>query len=193
MVDVFPQTVYHEGFFYAEKMNTQQEIWKVIAECNGTYYVSSWGQVKSYKYGKERILKPGLIGNGYPAVDICTNGKRKMHRIHRLVAVAFIPNPDNKPQINHKDGDKLNNHVSNLEWMTNQENQQHGWDTGLFESKRLAIGKAHSKPVIDIATGNKYDSLKSACEDVGESYIGHRKRTQRSSKLQRFFYINGNG
>ena len=171
-----------------EKNNTQ-EIWKVIAECNGTYHISNHGQVKSYKYGKERILKRSLLGNGYLAVHICTNGKPKLATIHKLVANAFIENPDNKPQVNHKDGNKTNNHIDNLEWVTAKENQQHAWQIGLFEGKRLANIKRQSKPVVDIVTGTRYDSLKLACENINETYSCHRNRVFQNSKLQRFFYL----
>ena len=189
LVDVFPQTFYHEGFFYAEKMNTQ-EIWKPVAECNGEYYVSSWGRVKSFKFGKERILKPSLIGNGYPAV-IITQGKaiKKCYTIHKLMALAFIPNPENKSSVNHKDGNKTNNHIDNLEWMTSKENVQHAWENGLCESKRVAISKAQSKPVMDIISGKKYDSLTLACQDIGENYYTHNSRIFFKRKNQRFFYL----
>lgn len=174
-------------------MGTHIENWMAIADSNGIYHISDHGQVKSYKFGKERFLKPGLAGasgNQYLAVVL-----KKTTKVHRLVALAFIENPNNKPQVNHKDGNKLNNHVDNLEWVTHQENQQHAWDTGLYESKRLAIIKYKSKPVIDITTGKKYDSLTRACIDVSESYSSHAQRHFKKSKLQRFFYIqhNGNG
>jgi hypothetical protein len=171
-------------------MNTQQEQWKPIAECNGEYYISDHGRVKSYKFGKERILKPQLVGRGYPAVDFWYLSKKiKRQTIHKLVASAFIKNPDNKPQVNHKDGNKLNNHIDNLEWSTPSENNKHAWQNGLCESKRLAI----SKPVIDIVTGNKYKSLINACKDIGEPYSTHKTRHQKSTKNQRFFYIDDNG
>ena len=195
LVDVFPQTIYHEGFFYAEKMNTQEEEWKAIAECNGQYYVSSYGRVKSFKFGKERILKERMQGTGlkYPVVSLCIRLTIHQFKIHKLVALAFIPNPDNKPQVNHKDGNKTNNHIDNLEWVTHQENVQHAWDTGLFEGKRLAISKAvskaKSKPVIDIVTSKKYDSLKLACLESGENYWTQASRIFHNSKRQRFFYL----
>jgi hypothetical protein len=171
-------------------MKTQEEEWKAIAECNGQYYVSSYGRVKSFKFGKERILKPGLIGDGYQAVVICyASGKNKSERVHKLVALAFIKNLDNKPQVNHKDGNKLNNHIDNLEWVTAAENNIHAWLNGLCENKRLAIIKAKSKPVIDIITGKKYDSMRLACADINEPYNRHTSRFYIKSPLQRFFYI----
>ena len=188
MVDVFPQTVYPRGFFNAEKMNTQ-EIWKPVAECNGEYYVSSWGRVKSLKFGKERILKYALYG-GYPYVHLKLNKfKHKVISIHRLVAMYFLENPENKKTVNHKDGNKSNNHIDNLEWMTQKENVQHAWRNGLCEEKRLAIAKAKSKPVMDIVSGKKYDSLTLACQDIGENYATHSGRILYQRKNQRFFYI----
>lgn len=114
-------------------MNTQ-EIWKPVAECNGEYYVSSWGRVKSYKGGREVILKHWIV-KGYLFIQLSKNNKQKSVSIHRLVAEAFIMNPLNKPTVNHKDGNKTNNCIDNLEWMTHKENIQHAWDTGLFKSK----------------------------------------------------------
>ena len=173
-------------------MKTQNEQWKAIADSNGEYYISDHGRVKSYKRSKERILKPALRGaphSLYWAVRIKINEKWKTYNIHRLVALAFLSNTDNKPQVNHKDGNKLNNNAYNLEWVTSKENTQHAWDTGLFcKYKMSAVGKTNSKPVIDIVTGNKYDSLKLACIDMGECYQTQLSRIFQKSKLQRFFY-----
>jgi hypothetical protein len=168
-------------------METQQEIWKAIADSNGIYYISSHGRVKSFKYGMDRILKPKLGGIGlkYQYVGLYIDGKIHQVAIHRLVALAFVDNPDNKPQVNHIDGDKLNNTVDNLEWLTAKENIKHGWAMGLNERKRLS----QSKPVIDNVTGKKYDSLKLACENINQPYSRHQKRHMKSSPLQRFFYL----
>jgi len=177
-------------------MKTQHEQWKAIAECNGEYYISDHGRVKSYKRGRERILKPYLVGdlgNQYLAIGICTNGKRKNHKIHKLIALYFIANPCNKLTVNHKDGNKTNNHIDNLEWATSKENIQHAWQNGLCESTRKAVSKRHSKAVVDIFTNKKYDSLTKACIDLNESYTRHLQRHFKSSPLQRFFYINDNG
>lgn len=99
------------------------------------YEVSSFGRVKSVSRGKPKILTPHS-NRGYLQVFLCKDGAQKSFRIHRLVAQAFIPNLEKKPQINHKDGHPLNNHVSNLEWVTARENTQHACDTGLLTPLR---------------------------------------------------------
>lgn len=95
-----------------------KEIWKEVKDYEGLYWVSDQGRVKNRH---NRILKPE-IRQGYYSVDLMKKSERKKCRIHRLVAQAFIPNPDNLPMINHKDENKLNNRASNLEWCTNTYN-----------------------------------------------------------------------
>ena len=107
------------------------EIWEDIDGYGGDYQVSNFGRVKSFKHRKPLIMKPGVDAYGYPQVGLCRNNKHNSHKIHRLVAMAFIPNPLNKPEINHIDGCKSNNHVDNLEWVTAQENSRHAYATGL--------------------------------------------------------------
>ena len=171
-------------------MKTQHEQWKAIAECNGEYYISDHGRVKSFKFGKEKIMKPGRGIGGYYTVAISIKGKKqKSHSIHRLVAQSFLPNLSKKKQVNHKDGDKSNNHAYNLEWVTPKENIAHAWKIGLYESTRTLTQQRESKPVIDIITGKKYDSLKLACKDINEPYSRHVCRNYYNSKLQRFFYL----
>ena len=115
-----------------------QEVWKDIPGYEGLYQVSSLGRVKSLErdtkrlrpqHIRERMLKPR--NGGYLQVYLADAGKREAVYIHRLVAQAFIPNPDNKPIANHKDGNKHNNSVENLEWCTHQENVLHAYLTGL--------------------------------------------------------------
>ena len=167
-------------------MKTQEEEWKAIAECNGQYFVSSYGRVKSFMYFREKFLNGGVNGRGYRKVIVVDKfNQRKQMYVHRLVALAFIPNPQNKKSVNHKDGNKLNNDINNLEWMTTKENIQHAWINGLCESQRLAS----SKQVIDIVTSKKYDSLTLACLDINEPYHRHATRIFTKSKRQRFFYI----
>ena len=90
------------------------------------YYVRDNGEIWSVKKGAPRRLIPTLDRKEYERVKLSVNGKSKTIRVHRLVAEAFIPNPDNKPQVNHKDENKRNNRVTNLEWATCSENVRYG-------------------------------------------------------------------
>lgn len=100
------------------------EIFKDIEGYEGLYRISSWGRVFSIENSK--FLNPTLTEKGYSRVDLFdADNKRKHHKVHRLVAMAFIPNPECKPQVNHLDGNKQNNSVTNLEWCTDEENKIH--------------------------------------------------------------------
>ena len=105
------------------------EVWKDIAGYEGLYRVSNLGNVESLVTGK--VLKKLPHSTGYHAVVLYKNRKPKRCILHRLVAEAFIPNPENKPTVNHKNGDKHDNCITNLEWATHKENQQHAFRTGL--------------------------------------------------------------
>lgn len=102
------------------------EIWKNLPDYDGIYQISNYGRVKSlYNYRKGNILTP-RIKKGYYVVGLRKNGIRKWHLIHRLVASAFIMNENNYPQVNHKDENKLNNCVDNLEWCSASYNNSYG-------------------------------------------------------------------
>jgi len=105
---------------------------------------------------------------GYLKAALWKNGKRNWRFVHRLVALTFISNPENKPQVNHKDGNKLNNHISNLEWCTNQENSQHVVDNGF---RIIPKGKDNwaSKAVICLETSAIYYSIKEAAENTNSN------------------------
>ena len=138
-----------------------KEIWRSVKDFEGLYEISNLGNVKALrrtwkvwnyqgkKYqemgNKEKILSSSLSKCNYKQVMLSKEGKRYLKTIHRLVAEAFIPNLDNKPCINHIDGNKLNNCVENLEWCTYSENSIHSWNNNLekpyWEGK---FGKNHS-------------------------------------------------
>ena len=98
------------------------ETWKAIAGYEGLYEISDQGRVKSLWYGKEKIMKPQKGAPGYLQVGLCKDGHRKYLLVHRLVAEAFIQNPNNLDTVNHKDEVKTNNVASNLEWMSMKDN-----------------------------------------------------------------------
>ena len=124
-----------------------QEIWKDVVGYEGLYQVSNMGRVKSFcqstKFHKQKefILKPSLINSGYEVVTLYSKEKRKKFQIHRLVATAFIPNPDNLPCVNHKDENKVNNCVSNLEWCTYQYNNNYG-------TARIRTAETKATPIV---------------------------------------------
>lgn len=131
-----------------------KEIWNHVNGYKGLYEVSNLGRVWSVarwrKNGENsgywqqgRILKQTYTTTGYLKVELYKNKKRKTLKVHRLVAEAFISNTDNKPNINHKDGNPLNNKAENLEWCTQQENIMHALKTGL--RKKLYIPKERLK------------------------------------------------
>ncbi len=106
-----------------------EEIWKDIEGYEGKYQASNLGNVRSLNYRKTselKLLKQKTDGNGYKRVNLYKDGKRKNCRVHRLVAIAFLPNPNNLPVVNHKDEDKTNNNVNNLEWCTQEYNLNYG-------------------------------------------------------------------
>lgn len=150
------------------------EIWKAITNYEELYEVSNLGRVKSIErkvnngFGgrkvRERILKNIKDGAGYEHLRLCKDGHGKTFRIHRLVAIAFISNPQKKPEVNHKNGVKTNNFWKNLEWTTPKENSQHAWINGLSNND-------HSrKKVAQIKDGIIYqvwDSSAEACRCLG--------------------------
>lgn len=115
------------------------ELWKDIKDYEGRYQISSYGNIRSLNYlghGNIRKLAPMKDTKGYLRIGLYCNGKRKIFKIHRLVAQAFIDNPCNKAEVNHKDGVKTNNCVENLEWATARENSLHAYKHGLKEKTR---------------------------------------------------------
>ena len=126
---------------------------KDVKEYEGEYAITRDGQVWSYK--RKKFLKPRLVG-GYHQVVLCKDGKKKDLYIHRLVAEAYIPNPDNLPQVNHKDEDKSNNCVENLEWCDAKYNINYGTRT-----------KKISKPVYCEELNRTFKSQVEAARELG--------------------------
>ena len=117
---------------------------------------------------KGRILKQPLNSYGYPCVTIkLLDGSQKYVAVHKLIAITFIPNPENKPQINHIDGNKLNNAVSNLEWCTVKENINHAYKTGLNKAGKAWLGN------LDGSVYKEYESACLAAKDLGLSSSSH--------------------
>ena len=132
-------------------------MWKPIENYNSLYEVNEKGEVRSlyhwngHKYEKRKkpyILKQSNTTTGYKKVELVKDGKRKSLKVHRLVAIAFIPNPMNKPYINHIDGNPINNCVENLEWCTQHENVVHAYKIGL--RKISHITKEELNKIINI-------------------------------------------
>ncbi len=132
------------------------EIWRKIDGLE-IYEVSSCGRVRR---NGTKYLSGSINNRGYIRYDLCLNGKRIAKSAHRLVADAFIPNPEDKPFINHIDGDRTNNNVDNLEWATNQENLSHAYST-------LGRRPCNMKQVVCLETKEVFESCESAAGAFG--------------------------
>ena len=170
------------------------EVWKDIKGFEGIYQVSSLGRVKSLdrhipafngyietlRFTKGRIITELIDNRGYPYVRLYLEGKKVFKNVHRLVAIAFIDNPENKREVNHKDGNKRNYSIENLEWATAKENVKHAFETG------LASGQPKKK-VIDLSTGIIYNSPKEGCVVAGYKYEYFRQMLAGSSRNKTSF------
>lgn len=180
-----------------------KEIWKPIKGYEELYQVSNLGRVK--RFDRKVITKNGVVkpikaremkqskSMGYAYVCLTKDGITKHFRVHRLVAQTFIPNPENKEQVNHKDGNKLNNNVNNLEWCTNQENCIHAWKNNLNHTTEKVrktasetgkrTGKLLGKPV------SQYDLQGNFIKAYESSYEASRQTGIQSTSI--LFVVNG--
>ena len=133
---------------------TEEEIWCPVKNYESLYEVSDQGRVKSLKFGKERILKPLRNLKGYLLVNLYKNGERKTYRVHRLVAKTFTPNPHNLPEVNHKDENKENNSVQNLEWCDSKYNNNYG--TRNQRSAKARMNNNLSKPILQFTNDGEF-------------------------------------
>lgn len=153
----------------------ENEKWKKIGD---RYFVSNHGNVKSIEVtaidsiGRQRVKKGVMLSlkglnQGYPVVNITGYGHKKNYKVHILVALMFLPNPNQLPCINHKDGNKQNNHVDNLEWCTQKQNVIHSFDVLKRKSARNFGGKnGFAKKVLDQKSGIIYGSLTEAVNEA---------------------------
>lgn len=151
------------------------EHWKVVEGTYGALEVSDLGRVKS-NLRDGRILKTSLDRKGYHRLRMTIKRQKYCFKVHRLVAMAFIPNPDNKPQVNHIDGNKDNNAASNLEWVSNAENAHHAISNGLWENvykASLKENESRKKPIIAFKDGQaiEFDSIADAERAIGSRHI----------------------
>jgi predicted DNA binding protein len=148
------------------------EHWKTVQGFED-YEISNLGRLKSHKYNRTVVLKPRITHDGYVWYSLCKNGKGCTKRANRLVAEAFIANPDKKPTVNHIDGNKLNNNVSNLEWATKEEQMQHAYENGL------------KKPVRGCLQGNHVLS-EDEVREIRSTYKAHDKQNGMRALAKRY-------
>lgn len=145
--------------------------WKPVVGFESAYEVSSTGEIRTiarkvkcrggkYRIIASKVLSPHIGQDGYLHVMLSNQGKSKLVSVHRVVATAFIPNPENKPQVNHRDGNKTNPCVNNLEWVTRSENAQHAIRNNLWIPKHSGDASARrcGIPVKCLETGEVYRS-----------------------------------
>lgn len=166
-----------------ESPDLEGEIWKTHKDFP-VYLISNLGRIKNKK--RNRVLKTRVHEGYYDCRIPNKYGKNKNPRIHRMVAETFIPNPDNKKQVNHKDGNKLNNNVDNLEWATNKENQIHSVKNGLHKAHGYVI--LTEEEVHDICRlleeGKSYREL----EEINSRY--KRSRTEGIRQRKRWIEVS---
>ena len=166
------------------------ETWKPIAGTKGFIEVSNMGRVRSLLRGTPNVLKTQTDNKGYHRIRVTIEKERMSYKVHREVARAFIVNPGNLPQVNHKDGNKDNNAVDNLEWVTNQENAHHAIRNGLWESvidgsrrenerrKRPVIGYFTSETS---STSRRFESVSEAERHIGSRHVSDVLKGKRTS------------
>ena len=169
-----------------------QEIWKDILGVNG-YQVSNKGRVKN---SNGYVLKPCSSYGLYLKVGLMTPHGQKLFTIHRLVAKAFIPNLEGKKEVNHIDGNKHNNNVSNLEWATRQENALHSVRKGLQTKEQLdkaivSMKKANQKPLLQIKDGviiKEFPSVREASRQLKMSNGRISECARNGKKYRNYFW-----
>lgn len=150
--------------------NLENEVWKDIIDYNGEYQISNLGRIKSFKYNTPKILAPYVNSTGYVMAYLQKGPKRKGFLLHRQIAIHFIPNLENKPCINHRNGIKTDNSLSNLEWCTYSENMKHAFDNGLNKhtDQWRETMKENGTKLINPKTGKILRSIKELAVMIGK-------------------------
>lgn len=143
-------------------MKHNQDDWRPVPGYENLYSINRNGEVKSFHKTQDGYILRQNICRGYTCVKLSNKGKDSSRNIHRLLAETFIPNPQQKPCVNHINGNKLDNRLTNLEWVTYSENSQHAF--------RLKLMTFCKKPVIDICAKRRYSSMRSAARANHMSY-----------------------
>ena len=154
------------------------EVWKDILGYEGQYQVSNLGRVKSLKLGNDKIMSLRRDKDGYLLVNLWKNHERKTFKVHRLVSQTFITNPQNLPQVNHKDEDKTNNCVENLEWCSAKYNNNYGTHIQRSAEKQ-------SKPVLQYEKSGKFVREWKSGHDI-ERNLGYSQRNISSCCLGKY-------
>lgn len=169
---------------YVKLKSLKGERWRDVVGYETLYMVSNFGRIKSLEKNdsagdlrSEIVMKQNLSCFGYLRIELRKDKKRKINFCHVLVGKAFIKNPKNKPHINHKNGIKIDNRVSNLEWVTQKENSRHALKTGLFKQigEKGYFAKLTNKKALDIFNSNKTTKELMIEYDVSKSTIDHIK------------------
>jgi hypothetical protein len=160
------------------------QIWKWIKGFEGSYQISDEGNVRSFKYSKEfpRYLKLSKNSCGYLLVALYNKGLKQYYYVHRLVAEAFIPNPENKPQVNHKNGIRDKNKTLNLEWATPSENARHGYvELGrkALKGENSCRSKLTEEQVLEIRRSSLSEKELASIYSVNQASINNVKNRKR--------------
>ncbi len=147
------------------------ELWEPIPEFTH-YEASTCGRIRSLRFDKIKIMKPAIIQRNYRQVNLSFGTGHKHYLVHRLIASTFLPNPNSKQEVNHRDGNKANNQVANLEWISNQENITHAVNSGIR------------------GQGERHHRSKLTEQDVRWIYAAHSKGSETAQQLADRFAVS---